>query len=233
MSSPQQRHIATSFLKGLDLMTVLARQPEGLTMPALRQRLKLPRTTLLRILSTLELYGLAARRGGVWRATPRFHDWCSRDTHGEIKDRHHETLRRIAAETGELVELGVAEGDGIRYIDWIQAPHAIVIDPPKSSLYPLHQTATGKLILSQRPDLCEALRDRRLLDEIATARAEGVAWNRRESDPNIIAVAAWLDQASPTAPIACVKWPFFRFTEAKARRALAVIRALRPGPPAR
>jgi DNA-binding IclR family transcriptional regulator len=223
-SATQQREVATSFLKGLDLLTVLARHPEGLAMPALRLRLKLPRTSIFRMLSTVELYGLIARKGNRWCTTERFHDWCSRDMHREIKERYHESLRIIAAEVDELVELGVGEGGGVRYIDWVQAGHPIMIDPLKSSLYPLHQTATGKLLLSQRPDLCEGIRERRLMDEIAAARVNGVAWNRRESDPNITAVATWVGTASTVTPVICVKWPFFRFTEAKARQALAVIR---------
>jgi len=216
--------VATSFLKGLDLLTLLARHPAGMAMPAIRQRLKLPRTSILRMLATLELYGLVARQSAVWRTTPRFHDWCRCDMHREIKDRYHDILRQIATEVGELVELGVGEGDGVRYIDWVQAEHPIHIDPLKSSLYPLYQTATGKLLLSQRPDLCAAIRNRQLRDEIEAAGIERVAWNRRESDANIMAVATWADVPSSITPVICVKWPFFRFTEAKAQSALAVIR---------
>ena len=128
------------------------------------------------------------------------------------------------------------------------------------ALYPLHCTATGKLLLSQRPDRCTGLTDARLLGEIEEARRTRIAWNRRESDPNIVAVAtwvgnphgfpvwvgAWLVHASGRArgaplrragqtgkpwgnpsdvtPVICVKWPFFRFTETKARQALESIR---------
>ena len=193
-------------------------------MPALRQRLKLPRTSILRMLSTVELYGLVVRQENSWRTTERFYDWCSRDMHREIKERYHESLRLIADEVDELVELGVSEGGGVRYIDWVQAEHAISIDPLKSSLYPLHQTATGKLLLSQRPDLCETISERALLAEIALARTSGVAWNRRESDPNIMAVATWAGAPSGLTPVICVKWPFFRFSEARAKQALAIIR---------
>jgi DNA-binding IclR family transcriptional regulator len=91
-------------------------------------------------------------------------------------------------------------------------------------VYPLHQTATGKLLLSQRPDLSSGLTDRRLLSEIEAARTTGMAWNRRESDPNIMAVATWAGPPSTIAPVICIKWPYFRFTEAKALQALAIVR---------
>ena len=93
-----------------------------------------------------------------------------------------------------------------------------------SSLYPLHRTATGKLLLSQRPDLAAKLNDRRLQAEIELARTKGIAWNHRESDPNIIAVAVWAGLPSSTTPVICIKWPVFRFSEPKATRALATIR---------
>lgn len=223
-NTSQNRSVATSFLKGLDLMTVLARRPEGLTMPALVSRLNQPRTSILRMLQTLELYGLAMRSKGIWRSTDRFHEWCSRDTYSEIKRHYHESIRAIAAEVQELVEMGVSEGEGVRFIDWVQADHAVTIDPLKSSLYPLHRTATGKLLLSQRPDLCTKLGDRRLLTEIEQARTKGIAWNYRESDPNIIAVAVWAGPPSTTTPVICIKWPVFRFSETKATKALATIR---------
>ena len=220
----QKREIATSFLKGLDLLTLLARNSAGLTVPEIRQRLKFPRTSVLRMLGTLEQFGLIAQQENVWGTTERFHDWCNRDMYREIKERHHRALHAIAGDLDELVELGLLEGRGVRYIDWVQAVHPITIDPLKSALYPLHRTATGKLLLSQRPDLCAGLTDRRLLAEIDEARRTGIAWNRRESDPNITAVATWAGKPSAVTPVICVKWPFFRFTEAKARKALAAIR---------
>ncbi len=220
----QKREIATSLLKGLDLLTLLARSPGGLTVPEVLRRLKLPRTSVLRMLGTLEQFGLIVHQDNLWGTTERFHDWCKRDMYREIKERHHRALHAIAAEVDELVELGIGEGPGVRYIDWVQANHPITIDPLKSALYPLHCTATGKLLFSQRADLCADLTDPRLLAEIAEARRTGIAWNRRESDPNITAVATWVGKPSGVTPVICVKWPFFRFTEAKARQALAAIR---------
>jgi DNA-binding IclR family transcriptional regulator len=218
------RRFATSLLKALDLLTALARRPEGQTVPELVAHLRLPRTSILRMLATLEHYGLVAQDGRLWRTTERFYEWGRRETHHELQRRYHRALRAIAARVGELVELGVGEGGGVRYIDWVQADHPITVDPRKSSLYPLHRTATGKLILSQRPDLAAAVRDAHLQAEIAAAGRLGVAWNRQESDPNLVAVATWAAPPGPSAPVICVKWPFFRFTEAAAKRALVWIR---------
>jgi DNA-binding IclR family transcriptional regulator len=222
----KKRAVASSFIKGLELLTLLARNPAGLSMSALRQRSRLPRTSILRLLTTLELFGLTARKGTLWCTTPRFHDWCNRDMHGELRKRYHAVLDQIAAEVDELVELGVAEGDGIRFIDYVQSKHHVVIEPLKTSLYPLHLSASGKLFLTQRPDLCAEIRDGRLLAEIAAARTSGMAWNRGETDPNVVAIATWAGPPSSLTPMIAVIWPFFRFNESKARRAVAVVRQI-------
>lgn len=228
MPSPsvQDRAVASSFLKGLDLMTVLARRPDGMSVPALVARLKQPRTSVLRMLRTLEIYGLAVRSGGVWRSTDRFRDWCSRDMYGEIRAHYREMLQALAGEVGELVVLAVGEGDDVRFIDWIQSAHSVTIESAKAVAWPLEQTAAGKLLLSQRPDLCSRIRDRRLLAEIDEARQEGVGWSRRESDPNVIAMAVWAGSPSSVTPLLCVQWPFFRFSEAKVARAIAAARRI-------
>jgi DNA-binding IclR family transcriptional regulator len=112
----------------------------------------------------------------------------------------------------------------VRYIDSVQPPHALTADPVKSSLYPLQTTAAGKLLLSQRADWCARIKDRRLLLEIHAARSEGVAWNRRESDPKVICVATWAGQPSSATPLICIRWPVIRFSESKAASALAKVR---------
>ena len=220
----QNRAIASSFLKGLDLMTVLARRPEGLPMTILLRKLNLPRTSVLRMLTTLEHYGLATKVGKAWCASDNFYAWSSRPTHEELRSLYRPVIHGIAHEVEELVELGVAESRRVRYIYWKQGPQPATVDPLKSPLLPLHKTASGKLYLSQQPELAVEFSNPRLQTELSSAQETGVAWNRRESDPNVIAVATWAAAPSSLAPVICIKWPYFRFSEAKAERALAVVR---------
>lgn len=205
-------------------MTLIIRRPEGLPVAILMRKLKLPRTSVLRLLATLRQYGFVIKDGHVWRATEQFHNWGSRDTDNELKSRYGGVVRAVAAEVDELVELAVGEPRGVRFIYWEQGTQPINIDPLKSGMYPLYQTAAGKLLLSQRPDLVQGSLDPRLQAEIAEARTTGFAWNHRESDPNIMAIATWAAEPSSIAPVICVKWPFFRFSEQKAQRALVIVR---------
>lgn len=220
----QDRAVASSFIKGLDLMTVLARRPEGMSMALLTRKLNQPRTSVLRMLTTLEQYGLAARDGRVWCATELFYQWRSRDTHQEIKHRYGRTLQAIADQVDELVGVGIGEARGVRYIHCASGAQPGILEAPSSEVYPLHRTATGKLVLTQRPDLMDPKMDCRLQAEIEEARTTGIAWARRECTPFDIAFAVWGGVPSAITPIVFVAWPFFRFTEEKAARALVIVR---------
>ena len=139
-----------------------------------------------------------------------------------------ETLRKAVKAIDEMIMLGVAEGDGIRFIDYLQSTNRVVAAPPKNSLYPLSKSACGKLVLGHRPDLCAGIRDRCLLEEIAQARRTGLAWNHAETDPGIDAVAMWAGKPSVETPLIAIIWPSYRFTPAKAAKATKGVKAVKP-----
>jgi len=72
------------------------------------------------------------------------------------------------------------------------------------------------------------IKNLRIKKEIEEAGTTGVAWNREESTPGIIAVATWAGKPSPSTPVISVSWPVFVFSEAKAKDALRCIRKLYP-----
>lgn len=222
--SQPPRQLATSLFKALDVLSAVALNPRGVTMAELRDALPLPRTSIIRILKSLEVYGLVERDGRVARVTDRFHAWTSPDPFAALRQRMRPRLERIAGEMRELVVLGVGEGNRLRHVDYVEWEHQIVVRPDLAQRYPLHRSAMGKLLLSQRPDLCARLSDNtQLMREIDTARKTGYAWNREETAAGIIAIAAWAEPPSPLSPMISVSWPIFRFTEQKAAQALRAI----------
>jgi DNA-binding IclR family transcriptional regulator len=218
------RQLATSLFKGLDVLSAVAINPEGLMNRELQHAVKLPRTSLLRILQSLELYGLVERNGRAWRVTFRFHQWTAEDPLALLRSRFRTVLEKIANEVRELVVLGAVEGGRLRHIDYVQWEHQILVHPGLARRFPLEHSAMGKLFLSQRPDLRERVSNSLLLKEIDLAGETGVGWNREETAPGIIAMASWATTPSPPAPMISVSWPSFRFNENKARSALEVIR---------
>ncbi|HWA87970.1 MAG TPA: helix-turn-helix domain-containing protein, partial [Opitutus sp.] len=110
---------ASTVLKALDLLTILSGRADGLPLPELAQALNQPRTNVVRLLRTLELYGLVAPAARRWRTTEAFRTWpATPDRHQALRRRYRPVLDAVAARTGELVLLGVHEGNGIVHIDY-------------------------------------------------------------------------------------------------------------------
>jgi len=216
--------VATTLLKGLDLMGCVARHSEGLTMKQIQESVDAPRTTVLRLLRTLESYGFVSRRQGFFVPAERFFAWTRRDSYDAMRAVYRPLLERIAGEVRELVVLGVVEGRKLRHLDFVEWEHQVVVRPGLRERYVLEQTAMGKLVMSVRADLARKVRNPRLRREIEEARGTGIAWNRGESFRGVIAVATWAAPPAPQAPMISVSWPEFRFEE---RRALQAIESVR------
>jgi len=212
---------AATALKAFDLLTILAGRSPGMKVAELAQALNQPRTNIVRLLKTVETYGLVARDARCWRITPAFRAWAAPpDRYEAMCRRYRRVLEVVAARTGELVLLGLHEGNGIVHIDYIESDHRIRIAPSPDTRHSLQHNALGKLALSRRPDLAVKVRDARLQAELAEIRRTGVAWNREETVRGMIALARPGFTNSPTDAMLAVAWPAFRFSERKTRDAL-------------
>ena len=216
--------LSTSLLRGLDLLTLIARAPDGMSIPEIRSRIPWPRTTTLRFLASLQQYGLVEKIGSQYRVTSRFSDWTQEGYHDSLRCRYRAVLEAIAAEVDELTFLGVVEGTNVRHIDFVQSAHAVVVDPTPLKRHGLEKTAMGKLVMGQRADLlCDMGDDERFVQEVQEAAKTGVAWNRGETSPDLIVVATWAAAPSAISPMIGIAWPKFRFSESAAQAALEII----------
>lgn len=219
---------AATVLKALDVLTILAGRTDGLIVPELAQALDQPRTNVVRLLLTLQAYGLVERQERRWQTSQQFYNWVSsRFRHEELRRAYRPVLERVAAETRELVLLGLHEGNGVIHIDYIESDSLVRVAPAPATRHNLRHNALGKLALSRRPDLVRRIRDQRLQCELEEIRRTGVAWNRGETVPDMVALAVPGYTNAPTEPMIAVAWPAFRFTNAKAARAIRVMNDLR------
>lgn len=216
---------ATSLIKALDLITLMTAHPEGLKTTALVEAIGLPRSSVLRMLGTLEAYGLVEKAGREARLTERFHLWAARDRYGMQKSRYRPVLEDVLAATGEVVLLGVPEGASVVHIDCLEGDNRIRVAPLRETRHPLECTAMGKLVLADRQDLKPTRVNAALKRDIEEARRTGIGWNREEENEGVIVVATHGFERGPTEPMIAVAWPKFRFTEAKAEAAVKAIRA--------
>lgn len=215
---------ATTVLKAFDLLGLLVANPSGIRTSEIAVALNQPRTNVLRLLETLRIYGFAAQKGKSWSVTPSFHRWATpADRYRHLRSQYRPVLQEVARQTGELVLLGLHEGNGIVILDHIESDKRIRVAPPETR-HSLHHNAFGKLALSRRPDLAAKVSDAGLQRELEEIRRKGVAWNREETVSEMIAMAMPGQTNTPTEPMIAVAWPTFRFTEKKGRAATHAIR---------
>lgn len=214
---------ARTVLKALDLLGLLSAHPEGLRIAEIALALNQPRSNVVRLLETLRGYGFVRAARKKWRLTNAFHEWAAPgDRHQQLRRKYRPVLDTVAAETGELVLLGIHEGGGIVILDYVESDHVVRVAPPETR-HNLRRTAFGKLALSRRPDLWDKIGDGDWPAECGRIRESGVAWNREETVPGMIALAAPGFSNLPAEPMLAVAWPVFRFSESKGRAALRAI----------
>jgi DNA-binding IclR family transcriptional regulator len=214
----------TSLIKALDVLSLLSSKSTGLCMPELAEAMNLPRSTLARTLNTLIAYGLIEKTRRIYRCGAGFDQWARRDRHHHWIHRYRKVLEHVAKETGELVLLGLHEGNGIVHIDYIESDHMVRVAPAPGTRHNFEVNALGKLALSRRPDLMESIDKPDLLKELKEIQRTGVAWNREQSVAGMIALATHGFSNSPTEPMIAVAWPSSRFTEERGAVALVAIR---------
>jgi len=213
----------SSLFKALDVITLLTGHPSGLRMYEVVEYLNLPRPTVVRLLQGLGEYGLVEKQGRLYRLSGRFAEWACPDRHGLLRKRHRPLLDAVAAGTGELVLLGVQEGNAIVHIDYIESDHAVRVAPAPATRHNLQSSALGKLALSRTPHLRKHVNSARLKKELMDIDSEGIAWNREESNKGVIAMATWITTSAATAPMIAVAWPAYRFSDFSAHKALRII----------
>lgn len=218
----------SSLFKSLDVITLLTGHPSGLRMYEVVEYLNLPRPTVVRLLQGLGEYGLVEKQGRHYRLSGRFSEWACPDRHGLLRKRYRPLLEAVAAGTGELVLLGVQEGNAIIHIDFIESDQAVRVAPAPVTRHNLQSNALGKLALSRTLHLRKRVTSARIKKELNEIDSEGIAWNREESNKGVIAMATWITTSAATAPMIAVAWPAYRFSESAGRKALRLIRAYVP-----
>ncbi|MFV0416351.1 MAG: IclR family transcriptional regulator C-terminal domain-containing protein [Chthoniobacterales bacterium] len=219
------REFGGTLFKGLDLLTAIAGPDKGLRIPEMMIACNESRTTILRLLRTLEVYGLVEPKERYWKVTLQAQELTIRGRHTMLRRKWRPTLEKISAISEELVLLGILEGRAIVHLDFIEADGLVKVAPAPLTRHQLRVSAMGKLALSVRPDLLHQLGTARLRQEIKEISATGIAWNREESVQGVVVAAYFLGKASTLTPMISVAWPTKRFRTRKAIRMLDVIKA--------
>jgi len=131
------------------LLKEIADSAQPPTVVELAERTGLNRSTAWRLLATLDAHGLVERdpvsqRYTIGYATLRI---AASAEHDAVVRRARPALEALALETGEAVNLALAKGINLVYVDQVDPPQ-ILAPNWLGRLVPLHATSSGKAFLA-------------------------------------------------------------------------------------
>jgi DNA-binding IclR family transcriptional regulator len=219
-----------SIKRAFAILKAVASFDEGIRVNEVAERVGLHKSTVSRMLATLEAVRAVERlpdRDG-FQIGPEIIALASQVAY----PRHLITVARpfllkLGEATGETVNLCLPENDFAHYIDQIDSQYNLQIRNWIGYRLPMHATCDGKVFLAYRPqDSLEKYLSRalsrftpqtitdpdQLRDQLAEIRVQGYAWTRGEYEAGIVglAVPVWGEDHHVVASV-CVGGPAFRF----------------------
>jgi len=194
----------------MDVLGELERYPSGRTIRELTESLSLPRTTVYRLLNSLQSHDVVRRdEDGAYHLGRRLLSLAAH-TATRFGDAGLSTIcqphiDRLAAEIGEGVKLSVLDDDGVIVIAAAQGRREYALTVEAGQRMPVHASAAGKLLLAYQPDdaidywLNRPLPAytpktlttvKQLRAELASIKLRGWADDKGETAPSILAYAA-------------------------------------------
>src|SRR3954464_14950089 len=207
--------------RAAQILRALDGEPHGLSLSQLSERLGLPRSTVHRVVSALAAEGLlaAASPNGRVRLGPELAR-LALASRRELRQELRPHLQRLFETLNETVDCAVLDGDRLRFIDQIAAPHRLRAVSAVGATFPLHCTANGKAILAElaRDEVARVLPTRlkrctpatitgraELLAELEAVRRTHVAFDREEHTSGIS--AAGIAVRDPFGALAAISVP--------------------------
>jgi len=216
------------------LLDLLAETEHELRLSDLSKQLDLPKATTYRLLATLKEYGYVRQNEQttgytlglrLWELGRRAVDRL------ELRSVARPWLEQLLVDTEETVMLVILDGMLLVYVEKLDTPQPIQINPRSLGIAPLHASASGKLFLAFGPhELWDQLvakglnsytphtiTDESALErELGLIREQGWALSRREWREEMASIAApvWGTQGNFVAAVT-VAGPIDRFSPAR------------------
>lgn len=239
------------------VLQVVATAGRSLGVSELARRCGLPKTTVVRLVRTLEALEVLDRvsASGGYRLGAAVTRLASGDAApGHVRELARPLMRALVDEVEEDVALAVADGARMLFVDQISCENAVQVPDWSGQRLPYHAAAAGYALLAGMDGAAvdelvgEGLEpwtewtvtdEERVRRRIARARERGVAWVREEWARGVVGVAAPVrDADGRTVAAINVYGPMYRFPGSRSeedieRRVVAaadaITRALTPG----
>jgi DNA-binding IclR family transcriptional regulator len=204
------RHTIPVIDRMMDVLGQLERRSNGATIRELTQKLSLPRTTVYRILNTLQDHDMVRRDDtGAYHLGRRLLGLASHVIAGvsdiDLAAFGQPFLDRLSAELGEGSKLSVIDHEGVLVIAASQGRREYALTVAPGQRMPIHAGAASKLLLAHLPPdelalwlakpliayTSRSITDpKRLTTDLGRIRRLGWAQDRGENAPSIHAFAA-------------------------------------------
>lgn len=217
----------------MDVLSALEQRGTGLTISELKDALALPRTTIYRILNTLQHHEIVRRdEEGAYHLGRRLltlaAQVASRASEIDLVAICQPHLDRLASELGEGVKVSVIDQEGILVLAAAQGRREYALTVAPGQHMPIHAGAASKLLLAHlepaaidtwltKPLTAYTARTitdpKRLRAELARIKRLGWAQDKGENGPSIQAFAAPI-MTKGGKVVAALSVPFLTGTEA-------------------
>jgi IclR family KDG regulon transcriptional repressor len=229
--------VVQSLERAFAILDEVAQRPAGVT--AIAERVRLPKSTVARLLATLEDVDAVERfEGARWRIGPG----VTALTGAVSPERSLVSIARpfladLVGELGEDAGLGLPDGNEILYVDQVESDNPVQVRDWTGTRAPMHAVPSGLVILAEWPEdalaayVAGGLEARtrktvtdaaRLRSRLTEVRERGYAWGLEEFAEGIDSVAAPIRDSRGKAIAALhVHGPAYRFPGPSNERTIA------------
>lgn len=138
-----------SITRAFTLLRTIAQHPDGISVTDLARQTKLHKSTVSRLILTLEGERAVDRHAGTLRIGTGIAELVATAIHpATLTALVHPYLRTLVNSINETAGLCVPEGDCAFYLDQVLTDHTIQIRNWTGERYALHTTSSGKLFLA-------------------------------------------------------------------------------------
>ena len=209
------------------ILDAVATRPAGVT--AIADRLDLPKSTVARLLGSLEELGAVERLDGKrWQVGPSVEAFARTvPPERRLAPLARPALVELVRSLGEDAGLGLPDGFDVLYVDQVECDHPVQVRDWTGTRAPMHAVPSGLVFIADWPEDAvdayvarglAALTPRTVVDagelrvRLEHIRADGYAWGLQEFAEGIDSVAAPIRDANGNAVAAIhVHGPAYRF----------------------
>jgi IclR family acetate operon transcriptional repressor len=225
-----------TLIRGLRVLEAIATQDRPIGVGELSRLLDLPKSTVQRLLRTLDQEGWAQVSSDPitrWQLSPRMLALARQGAPAHtLREAAMPHLRALAERTGETIHFSVLDRDvQLVLIERVDSIHPVRTFNPIGATTALHSSSTGKAVLAMLPlEEVERILARpleklmpntstdpqHLMHQVLEARERGYAVNISENRAHVCAVGAAVSDTAgrPTAGVA-ISMPDIRFEAAR------------------